>query len=113
MRLLKFSNRFTAYTIHPIELNLGRMILNNLLSYEQDFLGTGEMLYISMFLPTSFLHVLLSRRRRYLYLLDLRDDRRWALFFDLLRYYVADKIKNSQNDTRHWCAQSRPFGAIF
>ena len=50
-RLLKSLNRFTAYTIHPIELKLGRMILHiNLLNhYEQDFLGTGEVLSISNF----------------------------------------------------------------
>ena len=43
-RLLKFSNRFTAYSTYPIELNLGRMILDISLHnrYEQDILGAGR-----------------------------------------------------------------------
>ena len=65
-RILKSSNRFTAYSSHQIELKLSRMILDiNLLSrYRQDVLGTGEVLSISKFLQTSFVHVLSSRSRR-------------------------------------------------
>ena len=42
-RLLKSSNRFPVYSFYPIELKLGRMILDVGLhnQYEQEFLG-GE-----------------------------------------------------------------------
>ena len=64
VRLLRFSNEFTAYS-NAIELNLGKMILDiNLHNrYEQDFSGPGEGLIIQNFLRTSFVHVSLSRRR--------------------------------------------------
>ena len=67
-RILKSSNRFTAYSFDAIELKLGRMILDiNLLNrYDQDFLGTGEVLSISK--SFAFVHVLLTRRRRNLFL---------------------------------------------
>ena len=83
-RFLKFAHRFAAYTIHLVELKLGRMVLDiNLHNrYEQDFSGAGEGLRI----PNSF-----CRRHLYMFpclpiaeicLLDLRDDRsvRSALF---------------------------------
>ena len=43
-RLLKFSNRFTAYSSDPIDLKFGMVILDiNLHNrYEQDFLGARE-----------------------------------------------------------------------
>ena len=68
--------------MYPIELKLGMIILDiNLHNPEQDFLH-GKELRISICLRTSFILVPLSRRRRNLYLLDLRDDRsvRSALF---------------------------------
>ena len=50
-RLLESLNRFTAYTIHSIELKLGRLILDiNLLNrYEQDISGTREVPSMSKF----------------------------------------------------------------
>ena len=67
-------------------LNLGRNILDiNLHNrYEQEFFRCGEGLKLQNFLRTSFVHVLLSCRRRNIHLLNLRDDRGVgsALFFE-------------------------------
>ena len=49
-RHLKSSNRYTAYNFYPIELKLGRTILNiNLHNRQQDFLGAREGLRILNF----------------------------------------------------------------
>ena len=66
-RPLKFSNRFTArYSIGPIELKLGMIILDNNVHnrYEQDFQVQGRGSEIQNFLWTSVVHVLFSRCRR-------------------------------------------------
>ena len=57
-RLLKFSNRFTAYSIDPIELKLGMIILDiNLHNrYMRVFGGAVEGQKIPKFFPDSFVH---------------------------------------------------------
>ena len=74
--IVKSSNRSTAYSIHPIALKHSMIILGiNLHNRYENCSGAGKKLRI-LKLRTSFVHVSLSRRRRNLYLLGLRDDRR-------------------------------------
>ena len=59
---------------------LGMIILDIYLPnrYEQIFLVQGKGSKFKNFLRTSFVHIPLSRRRRNLYVLDLRDQRRFG-----------------------------------
>ena len=100
-RLLKYSNRFTAYSIDPIELKLGIIILDiNLHNrYEQDFQSAEGELRVSNFFC-----------RRHLYMfpclavaeISSRDDCSVlsSLFFKYYnRYFVSVSMCKSVEST--------------
>ena len=88
-RLLKFSNRFTAYSSYLIDLKLGRISLDiNLHNrYEQTFLGADEGCQNFRSFRGRHFYMFACLAVEEIYFLDLRDDRsvRSVLFFSSFR----------------------------
>ena len=101
--LLKFSNWFTAYSFYPIELKLGRMVLDISLHncYEQDFRGAGGCQNFRIFADVICTCFLVSPSQESLSLQSERwPQRPFGAIFSLVMYLSVCLVDNIEKEMR-------------